>query len=139
MTLALGIICDIAMMLIFKAPLIRLLAPKVIAKHPGFWGIKDSIDASRGYAELAAAEGVPEAEAEAGAQMNAAETRVIAEGEGEPGSVAVTAVRKVKGRFIKHDINFLGYRKVFLTVAAVAMVACLAIVGFRGLDRKSVV
>lgn len=66
MTLALGIICDIAMMLIFKAPLIRLLAPKVIAKHPGFWGIKDSIDASRGYAELAAAEGVPEAEAEAG-------------------------------------------------------------------------
>lgn len=48
MTLALGIICDIAMMLIFKAPLIRLLAPKVIAKHPGFWGIKDSIEASRG-------------------------------------------------------------------------------------------
>ena len=47
MTLALGIICDIAMMLIFKAPLIRLLAPKVIAKHPGFWGIKDSIDASQ--------------------------------------------------------------------------------------------
>ena len=37
MTLALGIICDIAMMLIFKAPLIRLLAPKVIARHPGFW------------------------------------------------------------------------------------------------------
>lgn len=134
MTLALGIICDIAMMLIFKAPLIRLLAPKVIAKHPGFWGIKDSIDASRGYAELAAAEGVPEAEAEAGAQMNAAETRVVAEGEGEPGSVAVTAVRKIRGRFIKHDINFLGYRKVFLTVAAVAMVACLAIVGFRGLN-----
>ena len=55
MTLALGIICDIAMMLIFKAPLIRLLAPKVIAKHPGFWGIKDSIEASKGYAELAAA------------------------------------------------------------------------------------
>ena len=134
MTLALGIICDIAMMLIFKAPLIRLLAPKVIAKHPGFWGIKDSIDASKGYAELAAAEGVPEAEAETAAQMNAAETRAVAEGEGEPGSVAVTAVRKIRGRFIKHDINFLGYRKVFLTVAVVAMVACLAIVGIRGLN-----
>ena len=134
MTLALGIICDIAMMLIFKAPLIRLLAPKVIAKHPGFWGIKDSIEASKGYAELAAAEGVPEAEAETAAQMNAAETRVVAEGEGEPGSVAVTTVRKIRGRFIKHDINFLGYRRVFLTVAAVAMVACLAIVGFRGLN-----
>ncbi len=134
MTLALGIICDIAMMLIFKAPLIRLLAPKAIAKHPGFWGIKDSIEASRGYAELAAAEGVPTSEAETAAQMNAAETRDIAEGEGAEGSHAVAAVRKIKGRFIKHDINFLGYRKVFLTVAAVAMVACLAIVGFRGLN-----
>ena len=60
MTLALGIICDIAMMLIFKAPLIRLLAPKVIARHPGFWGIKDSIDASKGYAELAAAGVAPD-------------------------------------------------------------------------------
>ena len=38
LTLALGIACDIAMMLLFKAPLIRLLAPKVIARHPGFWG-----------------------------------------------------------------------------------------------------
>ena len=60
MTLALGISCDIAMMLIFKAPLIRLLAPKVIAKHPGFWGIKDSFDASKGYAELAAAGVAPD-------------------------------------------------------------------------------
>ena len=134
MTLALGIICDIAMMLIFKAPLIRLLAPKVIAKHPGFWGIKDSIDASKGYAELAAAEGVPEAEAETAAQMNAAETHVVAEGEGEPGSVAVTAVRKIRGRFIKHDINFLGYRRVFLGVAAVLACVSLAIVGVKGLN-----
>ena len=35
LTLALGIFCDIAMMLLFKAPLIRLLAPRVIAKNPG--------------------------------------------------------------------------------------------------------
>lgn len=41
LTLALGIMCDIVMMLIFKAPIIRLLAPKSIAKHPGFWGVKD--------------------------------------------------------------------------------------------------
>jgi SecD/SecF fusion protein len=41
LTLALGVICDIATMLIFKAPLIRLLAPKVIARHPGFWGIRE--------------------------------------------------------------------------------------------------
>ena len=41
LTLALGVICDIITMLLFKAPLIRLLAPKVIAKHPGFWGVKE--------------------------------------------------------------------------------------------------
>ncbi len=135
MTLALGIICDIVMMLIFKAPLIRLLAPKVIARHPGFWGIKDSIEASKGYAALAAAEGVSEREAETGSQMSAAETREIVDAD-DPAdaSQTVRAARKIKGRFIKHDINFLGYRKVFLTVAAVAMVACLAIVGFRGLN-----
>ena len=135
MTLALGIICDIVMMVIFKAPLIRLLAPKVIARHPGFWGIKDSIDASKGYAALAAAEGVSEREAETGSQMNAAETREIVDvDDPADASQTVRAVRKIKGRFIKHDINFLGYRKVFLTVAAVAMVACLAVVGFRGLN-----
>ncbi|WP_304597249.1 protein translocase subunit SecD [Adlercreutzia caecimuris] len=135
MTLALGIICDIVMMVIFKAPLIRLLAPKVIARHPGFWGIKDSIEASKGYAALAAAEGVSEREAETGSQMSAAETREIVDvDDPADASQTVRAARKIKGRFIKHDINFLGYRKVFLTVAAVAMVACLAIVGFRGLN-----
>ncbi|MEC4185003.1 protein translocase subunit SecD [Adlercreutzia sp. R21] len=135
MTLALGIICDIVMMLIFKAPLIRLLAPKVIAKHPGFWGIKDSIDASKGYAELAAAEGVSEREAETGSQMNAAETRAIVDAD-DPAdaSQTVRAVRKIKGRFIKHDINFLGYRRVFLTAAAVAMALCFVVVGVRGLN-----
>ena len=46
MTLALGIVCDIVMMLVFKAPIIRLLAPKHIAKHPGFWGVKDGIKAA---------------------------------------------------------------------------------------------
>ena len=42
LTLALGIVCDIVMMLLFKAPLIRLLAPKVIARHPRFWGVADA-------------------------------------------------------------------------------------------------
>ncbi len=52
MTLALGIMCDIVMMLLLKAPLIRLLAPKVITRHPGFWGIKDCEQAAPVYAEL---------------------------------------------------------------------------------------
>ena len=45
MTLALGIVCDIIMMVLFKAPLIRLLAPKLITKHPKFWGVEDCIEA----------------------------------------------------------------------------------------------
>ena len=46
LTLALGILCDIAMMLLFKAPIIRLLAPRCIAKHPGFWGVRDCENAA---------------------------------------------------------------------------------------------
>lgn len=41
LTLAIGVACDILAMLLFKAPLIRLLAPKVMARHPGFWGIRE--------------------------------------------------------------------------------------------------
>lgn len=39
LTLALGILCDILVMLIFVAPTIRLLAPKSIKYHPAFWGV----------------------------------------------------------------------------------------------------
>ncbi len=46
LTLALGIFCDIIMMLLFKAPIIRLLAPRAIAKHPGFWGVRDCENAA---------------------------------------------------------------------------------------------
>ena len=118
------------MTLVFKAPLIRLLAPKVIAHHPSFWGIKDSLVASEGYKELAAAEGTTVEKAELGAQMSAAETDELLESR----SVAVSAARKIKGRFIKHDINFLGLRKIFLTIAACAMVVCFVITGIRGLN-----
>ncbi len=137
LTLSLGIFCDIAMMLLFKAPLIRLLAPRSIAKHPGFWGIKDCEEAAAGYAELAAAEGVSVVEAETAEQMDPAESKdIIEEREGArrgAGTVA-DAARKIRGRFIKRDINFLGVRKVFLTVAAVAMVACLVVIGVRGFN-----
>ena len=120
LTLALGIACDIAMMLLFKAPLIRLLAPKVIARHPGFWGIKDSLAASKDYAALAAAEGTSTAAAEAGEAINAAESEEAAQrAEGAAGEAAARAARKPQGKFIKHDINFLGHRRVFLGVSAV--------------------
>ena len=100
MTLALGIVCDIVMMLLFKAPLIRLLAPKLIAKHPKFWGVEDCIEAVPSF------QGVKQA-----------------------------ASRKdVRGRFIKLDINLLGLKKIFLTVACCAMVLVAIIVGVRGMN-----
>jgi SecD/SecF fusion protein len=52
LTLALGVICDIATMLIFKAPLLRLLAPNVITKHPSFWGIKEDEDIALASGEM---------------------------------------------------------------------------------------
>ncbi len=135
LTLALGIVCDIVMMLLFKAPLIRLLAPRVIAKHPGFWGVKDSIAASERFGALAAAEGTSLAAAEAGEAMNASETERIAQSRsGEAGEQAAKEASHPRGKFIKHDINFLGYRRVFLTVAAVLIVASFAVAGVKGLN-----
>ena len=136
LTLALGIFCDIAMMLLFKAPIIRLLAPKAIAKHPGFWGISDCEAAAKVYGEAADVEGLPVAEAETGIQMNAAESDAVLEADaGTARAKAVeTKLAKLKGRFIKHDINFMGYRKILLTVAAVVVTLCLVIVGIRGLN-----
>jgi SecD/SecF fusion protein len=52
LTLALGVICDIVTMLIFKAPLIRILAPRVITRHPGFWGIKEDEAIAHASGEL---------------------------------------------------------------------------------------
>jgi len=49
LTLALGVAVDIVVMLLFKAPLIRILAPRIITKHPGFWGVREDQE----YAESA--------------------------------------------------------------------------------------
>ena len=100
MTLALGIVCDIIMMVLFKAPLIRLLAPKLIAKHPKFWGVEDCIEAVPYF------QGVKQA----------------------------SSRKDVRGRFIKHDINLLGLKKIFLTAACCAMVLVAIIVGVRGMN-----
>ncbi len=161
LTLALGIVCDIVMMLVFKAPLIRLLAPRIIARHPGFWGIKDCVEASERYDELVeagegaalakgelgeeealeAVEAIEAAEAaqdreaaESAAQVDAASASGDEAAVEETPSVVVNTARKLKGRFIKHDINFVGHRRVFLTIAACCMVACFIIVGVRGLN-----
>lgn len=107
LTLALGILCDIVMMLLFKAPLIRLMAPRTIRKNPKFWNVQDCLDAA------------------------AMEEREIAE---ENSSHAVNAVKKIKGRFIKKDINFVGHKKIFLTISAVAVVVLVGTMAIRGFN-----
>lgn len=115
MTLALGIICDIVMMLLLKAPLVRLLAPHCIAKHPGFWGIKDCEKAAPVFAELTELQATP-----------------------NPASSFVSEVAghfaAVKGRFIKKDINFMGVRKFMLAFSACLIVLSFLVVGVKGVQ-----
>lgn len=42
-TLAIGIICDLAVMALFSGPIMRLLGPKVMKKHPVVWGMDDDM------------------------------------------------------------------------------------------------
>lgn len=153
LTLALGILCDILMMLIFKAPLIRLLAPKAIAANPGFWGIKDSLAAAEYGRSCKAERSLPvgvsaqiraeEAAGKAGSgegegEANAAASDAVASAAdgaaADAGAAAAPKAGAVRGRFIKRDINFMGHRKVFLTVAAVLVVASFAVMGLRGFN-----
>lgn len=131
MTLALGIVCDIVMMVLLKAPLIRLLAPRVIAKHPGFWGIKDSQEAAYVYAELADTTLAPEEAAELAARSGASASDAKAD---EPRSVTFKTIDQLKGRFLRHDINFMGARKILLSVSAALIVLSVAVVGIKGVD-----
>ena len=135
LTLALGILCDIVMMLIFKAPLIRLMAPRTIAKHPGLWDVKDGQVAAEKYAVLAAAQGQPTDATMSGMMINPQESLRIAKARsGETGQKAWEAVKGLKGRFIKRDIKFLEYRKVLLSISAVLVVLCFVVFGVRGLN-----
>jgi preprotein translocase subunit SecD/SecD/SecF fusion protein len=43
LTLMLGIVCDLLMMLLFKRPLLMLLAENIFAKSPAFWGVPKEI------------------------------------------------------------------------------------------------
>ncbi|MCL2806626.1 MAG: protein translocase subunit SecD [Coriobacteriia bacterium] len=57
LALAIGVVCDIIGMLFFKAPLIRLLAPRIITRHPGFWGVKEDEEYAEQAGELVREEG----------------------------------------------------------------------------------
>ena len=152
MTLALGIMCDIVMMLLLKAPLIRLLAPKVIARHPGFWGIKDCEEAAPVYAELTettlapdevlrpdkalgkGAKGAANAAAK-GANAAAAATATTDQPSTDiPKSYAHKTLDQLKGRFLRRDINFMGVRKILLSLSAALIVLSVAVVGIKGVQ-----
>ena len=135
LTLTLGIACDIVCMLLFKAPIIRLMAPRTIKKHPGFWNIADGQKASDTFAELGQTLGVEQNLAEAAEAMDPKATEELAVKYGGPAGQAVyDKVKKITGRFIKHDINFMGYRKYLLGFSAcLIIISCLG-VGIRGLD-----
>ena len=147
LTLALGIVCDIVMMLLLKAPLIRLLAPKLIARHPGFWGIKDCEKAAPVYAELTGTTLAPDEHLRPSADKKAdtkaagakaEETKVAADKDAPssdiPKSHVYKAYSQLKGRFIRRDINFMGVRKILLSLSAVLIVLSFAVVGIKGVD-----
>lgn len=154
MTLALGIMCDIVMMLLLKAPLIRLLAPKVIARHPGFWGIKDCEEAAPVYAELtettlapdevlrpdkALGKGVKGAANAAAKSANAAAAATAATTSDQPStdipkSYTHKTLDQLKGRFLRRDINFMGVRKILLSLSAALIVLSVAVVGIKGVQ-----
>lgn len=145
MTLALGIMCDIVMMLLLKAPLIRLLAPKVIARHPGFWGIKDCEEAAPVYAELTettlAPDEVLRPDKELGkgtkSAANAAANATAATDQPStdiPKSYTHKTLDQLKGRFLRRDINFMGVRKILLSLSAALIVLSVAVVGIKGVQ-----
>lgn len=145
MTLALGIMCDIVMMLLLKAPLIRLLAPKVIARHPGFWGIKDCEEAAPVYAELTETTLAPDevlrpdnalGKGAKGATSAAANATAAADQPSAdiPKSYTHKTLDQLKGRFLRRDINFMGVRKILLSLSAVLIVLSVAVVGIKGVQ-----
>ena len=144
MTLALGIMCDIVMMLLLKAPLIRLLAPKVIARHPGFWGIKDCEEAAPVYAELTETTLAPDEVLRPDKALGKGTKSAAAASHGEaaadqpsadiPKSFTHKTLDQLKGRFLRRDINFMGVRKILLSLSAALIVLSVAVVGIKGVQ-----
>jgi SecD/SecF fusion protein len=144
MTLALGIMCDIVMMLLLKAPLIRLLAPKVIARHPGFWGIKDCEEAAPVYAELTETTLAPDEVLRPDKALGKGMKGAAAASRGEaaadqpsadiPKSFTHKTLDQLKGRFLRRDINFMGVRKILLSLSAALIVLSVAVVGIKGVQ-----
>lgn len=54
LTLALGVVCDVVTMFLFKAPALRLLSLGAIQRAPGFWGISQDLAEAQGKVDARA-------------------------------------------------------------------------------------
>lgn len=68
LTTALGILCDLVTMFLFKAPMLRLLGLGTLQKHPKFWGIASDLAEAE---ELKGAQSVTPVRSEKGGVSNA--------------------------------------------------------------------
>ena len=141
LTLALGVACALLTMVLFTMPVIRLLAPHVIAKHPAFWGIEDCLDAAetvrarQEQEEQALAKrkgGVSGSTAAAGAGAAAAASAEAVDASAASGEAA--PAKKKRWRFIKRDINILGHRKVFFSISIVLVCLSIVVICVNGLE-----
>ena len=73
-------------------------------------------------------------EAETGEAMERSIALMYAKRAGELAVKAREKVEALKGRFIKHDIGFMGVRKILLSVSAVLIVLSFALIGIRGIS-----
>ena len=141
LTLALGVACALLTMVLFTMPVIRLLAPHVIAKHPAFWGIEDCLDAAetvRARQEqeeqaLAKRKGGASGSTAAAAAGAAAAAPAEAAGASAASGKAAPAKKK-RWRFIKRDINILGHRKVFFSISIVLVCLSIVVICVNGLE-----
>ena len=82
LTLALGIMCDLLIMALFAGPIIRILGPGTIARHPGFWGTMDDVNEGAYLDKVAADEKAENAAKGHPAQKKARGPRGISTGKG---------------------------------------------------------
>ena len=122
-----------------------MLAPKVIARHPGFWGIKDCEEAAPVYAELTETTLAPDEVLRPdnalgkGAKGATSATSNVASATDQPStdipkSYAHKTLDQLKGRFLRRDINFMGVRKILLSLSAALIVLSVAVVGIKGVQ-----
>ena len=139
LTLALGVACALLTMVLFTMPVIRLLAPHVIAKHPAFWGIEDCLDAAETVRARQEQEEQALAKRKSGGAGTGAGAGAAAAASAEAAGASAASgeaapAKKKRWRFIKRDINILGHRKVFFSISIVLVCLSIVVICVNGLE-----